>query len=90
MYAVFSNDVFIGVGTNNRGDVSRLRLALILINMGHGGHVDMAGVEFVKCSAYRLEPITPGSFNDLDGEVIESGPVQATVMPSSIQAYCNR
>lgn len=72
------------------GSVSRLRLALILIAMAHSGHVDMPGVEFVKCSAYRLEPITPGSFNDLDGEVIESGPVQAAVVPSAIQVFCNR
>lgn len=89
-YLVFLTlSVVFNVTTNDRGHVSRLRLALILIEMSHGGHVDMHGVEFVQCSAYRLEPITPGSFNDLDGEVIESGPVQAAVMPASIQAYCN-
>ena len=57
--------------------------------MEHGGHVDMTGVEFIKCSAYRLEPITKGSFNDLDGEVIEDGPIQAVTAPLSLQAYCN-
>jgi sphingosine kinase len=71
------------------GNVSRLRLALILLAMEHGGHVGMNGVEFIQCSAYRLEPITRGSYNDLDGEVIESGPIQASVLPSSIQAYSN-
>ena len=71
------------------GNVSRLRLALILLSMEHGGHVGMNGVVFIKCSAYRLEPITQGSFNDLDGEVIESGPIQAAVLPSSIRAYGN-
>ena len=71
------------------GNVSRLRLALILLAMEHGGHVGMNGVEFIQCSAYRLEPITQGSYNDLDGEVIESGPIQASVLPSSIQAYSN-
>ena len=49
----------------------------------------MNGVEFIECSAYRLEPITDGSFNDLDGEVVEAGPIQATVSPSSLRAYCN-
>jgi sphingosine kinase len=57
--------------------------------MEHGGHVNMNGVEFIECSAYRLEPITDGSFNDLDGEVVEAGPIQATVSPSSLRAYCN-
>ena len=49
----------------------------------------MSGVEFIKCSAYRLEPITKGSFNDLDGEVIEPGPIQAAISQPSLQAYCN-
>eukprot|EP00934_Nitzschia_sp_Nitz4_P008710 Nitzschia sp. Nitz4//scaffold3_size479765//220203//221882//NITZ4_000094-RA/size479765-augustus-gene-1.599-mRNA-1//-1//CDS//3329550740//8700//frame0 len=69
--------------------ISRLRMALILLGLEHGGHVGMTGVEFVECTAYRLEPITPGSFNDLDGEVIEAGPVQGMVLPGAIQAYCN-
>jgi len=72
-----------------RGNVSRIRLASILLSMEHGGHVNMNGVEFIECSAYRLEPITDGSFNDLDGEVIEAGPIQAAVSPSSLRAYCN-
>ena len=57
--------------------------------MEHGGHVDMNGVDFIECSAYRLEPITKGSFNDLDGEAIESGPIQAAISQLSLQAYSN-
>lgn len=49
----------------------------------------MVGAEFIQCKAYRLEPITEGSFNDLDGEVVESGPIQAKVLPGVVQAYCN-
>jgi diacylglycerol kinase family enzyme len=64
-------------------------MAMILIGMENGGHVGMDGVEFIECTAYRLEPISPGSFNDLDGEVIESGPVQGVVIPGAIHAYCN-
>ncbi len=72
-----------------RGSVSRLRMALIALAMEHGGHIDMPCVEFIECTAYRLEPITPGSFNDLDGEVVEPGPIQAAIIPRAIQAYCN-
>eukprot|EP00980_Cylindrotheca_fusiformis_P010706 scaffold2400_cov187-Cylindrotheca_fusiformis.AAC.11 len=70
-----------------RGTVSRFRMALILLGLDGGGHANMPEVEFVECTAYRLEPITPGSFNDLDGEVIESGPVQGSVLPSAISVY---
>ena len=48
----------------------------------------MPGVEIIECTAYRLEPITSGSFNDLDGEVIEAGIVQGSVLPGAIQVYC--
>ena len=61
---------------------------MILLAMENGGHGSMPGVEFVKCTAYRLEPLTPGSFNDLDGEVIEAGKVQGSVLPEAIQVYC--
>jgi len=72
-----------------RANVSRLRLALILLSMEHGGHVGMYGVEFIKCSAYRLEPVTKGSCNDLDGEVVEAGNIQAAISSPSLRAYCN-
>lgn len=68
--------------------MSRLRLLLILLALESGGHVDMEGAEFISCTAYRLEPITEGSYNDLDGEVIESGPIQGIVLPGAIRAYC--
>jgi diacylglycerol kinase family enzyme len=64
-------------------------MAMILLALDSGGHANMAGVEFIKCEAYRLEPITPGSFNDLDGEVIEAGPVQGCVLPGAINVYCS-
>jgi diacylglycerol kinase family enzyme len=61
---------------------------MILLAMETGAHTDMPGVEFIKCTAYRLEPISPGSFNDLDGEVIEAGPIQGKVLPEAVQVYC--
>lgn len=72
-----------------RKTVSRYRMALILLALEHGTHVNMDAAEFIDCTAYRLEPISSGSYNDLDGEVIESGPVQGMVLPRVTQAYCN-
>lgn len=63
-----------------------MSLAKILIGLETGASATMPGVEYIKCSAYRLEP-TDG-INDLDGEVIESGPVQAKVMPGAMNIYC--
>jgi diacylglycerol kinase family enzyme len=56
--------------------------------METGGHGDMHGVEFIKCTAYRMEPLSQGSFNDIDGEVVESGPIQGKVLPGAIQVFC--
>ena len=82
------SDYILSIVVAFSGNVSRLRLALILITMDSGGHVSMPGVEIIECTAYRLEPITSGSFNDLDGEVIEAGIVQGSVLPGAIQVYC--
>ena len=62
-------------------------MAMILIGLDTGTHVNVDGLEIVECVAYRLEPTTPGSFNDLDGEVIESGPIQGHVLPAAIRTY---
>jgi sphingosine kinase len=70
-----------------RKNVSRYRMAMIILALETGAHVSLDGSEIVECAAYRLEPITPGSFNALDGEVIESGPIQGQVLPAAIQAY---
>eukprot|EP00339_Tiarina_fusa_P001142 CAMPEP_0117008042 /NCGR_PEP_ID=MMETSP0472-20121206/7704_1 /TAXON_ID=693140 ORGANISM="Tiarina fusus, Strain LIS" /NCGR_SAMPLE_ID=MMETSP0472 /ASSEMBLY_ACC=CAM_ASM_000603 /LENGTH=562 /DNA_ID=CAMNT_0004709979 /DNA_START=17 /DNA_END=1705 /DNA_ORIENTATION=- len=71
-----------------RKNVSRLRLALILLALETGGHGEMHGVEFIQCTAYRMEPLTKGSFNDIDGEVVESGPIQARLLAGAAQVFC--
>lgn len=63
-------------------------MAKILLGLDKGSHVGMPNAEFIECAAYRLEPITPGSYNDLDGEVIEAGPIQGQVMPSALRIFC--
>jgi sphingosine kinase len=73
-----------------RGDnISRYRLTRILLGLETGSHVDMPGAEFVECVAYRLEHLSPGSFNDIDGEHVEDGDVQAHVLPGAFQVFCN-
>jgi hypothetical protein len=62
-----------------RGKISRYRLTRILLALEHGGHVDMPGLEWITCTAFRLEPDDENfSFNDIDGECVERGPVQGT------------
>jgi sphingosine kinase len=72
-----------------RGKWSRYQVALLLLALDAGTHVNSPAAEFIECVAYRLEPTTAGSFNDLDGEVIEAGPVQAHVLPKAIQIFCH-
>jgi sphingosine kinase len=72
-----------------RGRVSRISMANILLSLEYGTHINHPKAEFIECAAYRLEPLKSGSFNDLDGELIEGGPVQAHVLPSAIQVFCS-
>lgn len=74
---------------------SRWTLARILLGLDSGQHVHVPGVEVVTCRAYRLEPLVSSSksspsasFNDLDGEVIESGPIQALVRTAAWNVFC--
>ena len=69
--------------------ISRIYMARILLALESGSHVDMPGVEFIQCKAYRLEPLSPGSYNNIDGEVVEPGPVQAKVLPGAARLFCN-
>ena len=69
-------------------NTSRLTMAKILLGLETASHVDIPQAEFIQCTAYRLEPITTPSINDLDGEVIEAGPVQAQVIPSAMKVFC--
>jgi sphingosine kinase len=55
--------------------------------MDSGDHVSSDYVEFFECVAFRLEPETSKSSNNLDGERIEDGPIQARIMPGAIQFF---
>jgi sphingosine kinase len=68
-------------------NVSRLDVVKMMLGLGDGKHADHPGAEFIACTAYRLEPTVP-SINDLDGEVVEEGPVQGKVKPSAMKVFC--
>jgi sphingosine kinase len=72
-----------------RGNVGRVAMASVLLSLDSGGHATHPAVEFVECVAYRLEPLVKGSYNDLDGELIESGPIQGQVLPQALQVFCS-
>jgi diacylglycerol kinase family enzyme len=61
----------------------------VLLALDNGAYLDQDCVEVIHCLAYRLDPVSPGSFNDLDGEVIDEGPIQGQILPSAIRAFCN-
>eukprot|EP00977_Amphora_coffeiformis_P016465 scaffold5108_cov172-Amphora_coffeaeformis.AAC.14 len=72
-----------------RGNVSRFTMAMILLGLETGTHVSYEQCEFIDACAYRLDPITPG-LSVLDGEVIESGPVQAKILPATLTVFCHK
>lgn len=75
-------------------NVSRFDLLRMFLEMEEGTHEESFPqyCEVYECVSWRLEPLLSiggpirSSFNDLDGEVIESGPVQA-VINGSIQMF---
>ena len=73
-----------------RAGPNKFRLFQVLLGLESGAHVNVPGLEFVECVAYRLEPLSPGSHNDLDGEVIESGPIQGVVQPGALHVFGKR
>lgn len=52
-----------------------------------GSHMESDLTEVIECEAWRLEPMSEGSYNNLDGEVVQSGPIQGKVLPSAIQVF---
>jgi sphingosine kinase len=59
----------------------------MLLKLESGNHVHCRDMEVIDCVAYRLEPLSENSYNDLDGELIESGPIQARVVPQGAHFF---
>ena len=72
-----------------RSSVSRLRLLQMLLKLETGGHIECEGLEIVSCSAYRLEPLSDNTYNDLDGELIEGGTIQASLF-NTANFFCGQ
>ena len=70
-----------------RKPCSRFELTKILLGLETGAHVGSKKAEFFECVAFRLDPISGGSFNDVDGEVVEPGRIQARVLPSAMNCF---
>jgi len=70
-----------------RDNCSRFTLAKILSSLRSGEHIAYKEVEWIECVAYRLVPSTNDGNFVLDGENIEPGPIQACVLPSSLNVF---
>ena len=64
-----------------------MRMIQIALAIETGGHIHHDQCEMYECSAFRLEPLEEGSHNDLDGEKIEDGPIQAAVLPAAARFF---
>jgi len=66
-----------------RAPISRVRLVKLFNAMQDGTASDDPGVEVIRVSAFRLEPLGrhQGAMN-VDGEAVDDGPIQAQVLPS--------
>jgi diacylglycerol kinase family enzyme len=74
-----------------RRNVSRIQLAMILLGFPDGSHFTMKGVEWIRCTAYRVEPVIGtnirSTYNNIDGEKVEFGPIQGVVHPKAIKYF---
>lgn len=60
---------------------SRCEMLQLLIQIDNGEHINHPKVQMFKANAYRLEPKTSDGLYTLDGENVEMGPIQGTLLP---------
>ena len=65
-----------------RKGISRKRMLQIMIAFWDGGHTKFPEAEMIPVTAVRLEPLAEKGIMMVDGEQIDSGPVQAEILPS--------
>lgn len=75
--------------SNARSSCSKLRVIQLLLKLDSGGHFDCEDLVYIPCVAYQFEPLTNVSYNVLDGELLEDGPIQACMMPGGAQFFAN-
>lgn len=59
----------------------------MLLQLDSGGHVNHDDCEVIDCVAYQFEPLSDVSYNVLDGELLENGPIQASFLPGGAQFF---
>jgi len=64
-----------------RGNVSRKQVIQFLLALEKGKHPALPYISFLPVKAFRIEPYADVGKVTVDGELIESGPVQAEVVP---------
>jgi sphingosine kinase len=71
-----------------RQPISRWKMARILLAVESGSHTKLPGVEWIICRQFRLTPDRDDvSYNDVDGEEVVRGPVQAIVEPKRLRYF---
>jgi len=70
-----------------RERISTCESLQLLLTMDDGGHVGHPRVEKYQASAYSLEPLCEKGLYSLDGEQVEYGPIEATMMPSAMKVF---
>jgi len=73
-----------------RGQLSRSQMTQILIKLEKGTHVNTPGLEIIPVQAARIEPLPSNQHMGkmcLDGELIDTTPLQAHVMPKAVKLF---
>lgn len=71
-----------------RRPISRWRMARILLGLENGSHEHLPGVEWIQCKQYRLVAADENvSYNNVDGEEVVRGSVQAIVEPTHLMYF---
>ena len=60
-----------------------MQITQLLLSLDNGSHVQLPWVTFIPVTAFRLVPENVGiqSYLAIDGEKMDSQPVQAQIMP---------
>ena len=74
-----------------RGYMTRANLLKTLLKLEKGKHIGIPGIEIIPVNAVRIEPIdkdkeSKGTMT-VDGELIESGPIQCHIMQHAAKIY---
>ncbi len=64
-----------------RGSTSKWNALKLLINTKTGKHMEMEEVSLIKAKAFRIEPEHNAGIMTVDGERVETGPLQAQLHP---------